>query len=593
MSKEQVHRRVDPEQGAFYSIADKEVGPFKDDDSPLTQLEISRQLGIDLADLKNVLDKSFNWYLTKISQGENSYDLALKLHDSEEPLYAWTFQSLSEFLDADPTTLAQLIPDQDIDKKPLAEELRNLQTATVKPWIIHLDHTRHETEAFPKSQTFLNEEDDFIPKRLADALLKFRKFVTFTDTKEIYLYNTLTGIWEANGETVIHEAVQASLKELAKKKHEQETAFFIQGETYTDRRTFETPARYINLRNGVYDLEADALLPHSPDFHFFSTLPLVYDPKAKCTEIERFLTQIQPDENDRQALVEWTGYCLYRCYIIHKAVMLVGDGSNGKSTYLNLLKTFLGSQNCSGVSLYALETSRFSKFQFYTRLANIYPDLPDQALQRTGEFKMLTGNDFLSAEQKFRGYVNFQNYAKLAYSCNRMPRSEDDSAAFYRRWLIEIFPNIFEGESRDPNILAKLTTESELSGLLNLALKALKELLKRGQFSNDRSTEDIRESYIRQSDSVKAYILDRIDLDPEAYELKERVFNDYLDYCKTDNYPAVSKGEFTKQFTGAVRVEDYRPQEAKERPRCWRGIRLRLRGRPESTLDKHLGETHP
>jgi putative DNA primase/helicase len=82
----------------------------------------------------------------------------------------------------------------------------------------------------------------------------------------------------------------------------------------------------------------------------------------------------------------------------------------------------------------------------------------------------------------------------------KFQKPNDDTTAFFRRWIIIVFPNEFKpGEGADPHILEKLTTEREFSGLLNKVLDALKRLLEKGQFSHSKTTEEIREDYIRKS----------------------------------------------------------------------------------------------
>ena len=106
-----------------------------------------------------------------------------------------------------------------------------------------------------------------------------------------------------------------------------------------------------------------------------------YDPNAECPLIQKFLEEITGSKEDAEILIEVIGYCLYRSYPIQKALMLVGDGANGKTTFLRLLTRFLGHQNVSNRSLHELETNRFAKASLFGKLANIYDDLPDKTLR--------------------------------------------------------------------------------------------------------------------------------------------------------------------------------------------------------------------
>ena len=53
-----------------------------------------------------------------------------------------------------------------------------------------------------------------------------------------------------------------------------------------------------------------------------------------------------------------------------------------------------------------------------------------------------------------------------------------------------------------------------MSGLLNFAIEGLKRLLEQEDFSYSKTTVDIREEYIRLSDSVAAFIMDMIEINP-------------------------------------------------------------------------------
>src|SRR5208337_5133071 len=99
----------------------------------------------------------------------------------------------------------------------------------------------------------------------------------------------------------------------------------------------------------------------------------------------------------------------------------IGDGSNGKSTLINLIKALIGLKNVSSRGLQELEMNRFAKADLYGKLANLYADLPDTALRSVGIFKMLTGGDPITAERKFQNPFKFISGAKLIFSCNKVP----------------------------------------------------------------------------------------------------------------------------------------------------------------------------
>jgi len=255
------------------------------------------------------------------------------------------------------------------------------------------------------------DDGKFVPKRLGDYILEKYHIFTHRYSDEIYVYQN--GVWKPKGETIIAREVKEALGERFKQHYLNEVISYVKASTYCVPK--EPPVHLINLKNGIYDLETDTLEPHSPEYFFFNQLPVEYDPEADCPKIKKFLKEVAASEEDVDVLEEIAGYCLYRSYPIHKALMLVGE-----------------------------ETNRFATAALFGKLANIYPDLSDKSLTQTGIFKMLTGGDLIEAEKKFKDSFKFVNYAKLLFSCNKLPSTFDDTEAFFRRWIILTFPNKFE-----------------------------------------------------------------------------------------------------------------------------------------------------
>ena len=300
---------------------------------------------------------------------------------------------------------------------------------------------------------------------------------------------------------------------------------------------------------GILDVKTQELTPFNPEHFITSSLPITYDKQAQCPKILKFLTEVL-GENQLPLIQEGFGYCLYKDMPFHKIFMLVGDGANGKSTLLELLKRFLGSENVSNVTLQGLCENRFSIAQLYNKMANISADLPSKKLWQTGTLKMLTGNDTVTAEEKFKQPFSFKNPAKLFFSTNKIPETTDDTPAFFRRWVLIVCNNVFVGKKCDPHIIDEITTKEELSGLLNWSLEGLDRLLKKGRFSTTENLEDIRNEYIRKSNSAKAYIEENLvyENDPAAIIPANELYSKYVIYCQKQELPSMPKRSFTQNM---------------------------------------------
>jgi len=349
--------------------------------------------------------------------------------------------------------------------------------------------------------------EEFNPVAFAKQLMHEHIFRTMRDNEEVYVYDELRGIYKPIGESVIKEEMVKQLDEETRQRYFGDVLFYIQGATYLDRP--HNPFQNIAVDNGLLDVRTHELSAYTPEHFILSALPVAYKKDQDCPKIKKFLNEVV-GETQVPLVQEAIGYTLYKAMPIHKSLMLIGDGANGKSTLLELLKRFLGSENVSNASLQALCFNRFSIAQLYGKMANICADLPSTALTQTGTFKMLTGSDTINAEEKFKQPFSFKNHAKLWFSTNKVPETTDDTTAFFRRWLLIVCNNVFTGDKCNPNILEEISTAEELSGLLNFALEGLDRLLKQGHFSTEETLEDLRKQYIRKSNSAKAFIEEKL-----------------------------------------------------------------------------------
>ena len=439
---------------------------------------------------------------------------------------------------------------------------------------------------------FFDEHGKPIPQQIAKCLKKVFEFKTMRDNGDMYYFNGKFYVHRA--ETVIEEKCNALLEDKSKTHTISEVVNLIKFDTYVDRSI--AVDGIICLKNGLYNLKTKKLEPFTKDIFITRQLPVKYIENAGCQKINEFISQIL-SKSDVPVIQELIGYCLHNGYEIQKAAMFIGEGGNGKSTLLNLIKTLLGQGNVSAISLQALDTNRFAAASLFGKMANIYNDLPDAALHKTGQFKMLTGGDPITAEKKFGQPFEFTNTAKLLFSCNKVPESLDSTPAFFRRWVFINFPNKFEGKEADKNLLKKLTTPEELSGLFNWAIEGLNRLLENGDFSNSKSTLEMQDQYERLSSPIAAFVKDCIEssepyrIDSQGVLLKADLYKSFVEYCNHANLPACASNTFGKDLPRhlpSVMAGKTR-QDGRQQP-CWRGIsfivnnEMEAKKEPQQTL---------
>jgi len=442
-------------------------------------------------------------------------------------------------------------------------------------------------------------EDDFTvtteeptglnPTVISQEIRSNHHFLTTGVRGVMYHYNPERGIWEPKGEEVIQRLVKEKLGLFWRRHIASEVEGHIRACTYDNPAKLGSNKRYIVVKNGVLDLLEKKLLEFSPEYYEITALPVEYNPDVECPKIEQFLSDVLRPE-DVPMYYELAGYCLLKDYPIARFFIFYGSGANGKSKALGLLRAFLGEDNVSSLTLQALTSERgFRASQLHGKLANICGDIPPKPLQDLGLLKQVTGGDKVTLERKYHDPFDAYCYAKLIFSANEVPDSRyDKTDAFYRRAILIPFPNTFppDDPKTDPNILDKITTPEELSGLLNKAIEALHRLLQRGHFINEKAPEVKRVEYTLQANPIQFFAENFLEqtLDPEAYITNQELYSHYVAICHALKKLPTSSNVFSREVRryATYAQPGWASVDGKQN-KAWRGVKIRW-----DVLDKFI-----
>jgi P4 family phage/plasmid primase-like protien len=325
---------------------------------------------------------------------------------------------------------------------------------------------------------------------------------------------------------------------------------------YVDTITCDPIPQLVNFRNGLLDWAAPggpALLPHTPDVPSTVQLAVDYDPGAHCPAFEKFLHEVLPPDMVETAW-ELVGYLMYSGNPLHKAVMLSGQGRNGKGTFLRVMLSLLGRRNVTTVSLHDLVNTRFTTASLFGKLANIAGDIDAGYLENTATFKAITGGDTISAEHKGRDRFDFTPWAVPVFSANKIPASADTTSGYLDRWLVVPFPNSFSGRE-DRWLDAKLHTDEELRGIAARGIAALAGLLERGDFELSESALAAREDFVRRVDQVRTWLSDCAHISTaephHPWVARTELYEAYKRWAVRDGHKALRASEFYDRIEAA------------------------------------------
>lgn len=315
-------------------------------------------------------------------------------------------------------------------------------------------------------------------------------------------------------------------------------------------------ARYIAFVNGVYDIVDCKLYDFEPKFHITNIIPHKYNEDAKCELVDRTLDKLScNDESIRSVMEECIGYCFYRANELSKSFLFIGDKSNGKSTFLGMIKHLLGLHNISALDLSQMD-GRFSVASMVGKLANLGDDISDEFCKgdTVAVFKKIVSGNMVQAEFKNQTPFVFIPTVKLLFSSNELPRMRGSEEAIARRMVIVPFNATFSKEDADydPYIVYKLQSEDAMEYLIQIALDGLYRVLDTKGFTDCSKVDKMLAEFNAQNDPMLEWL--------EDTDCKGRCIDDcymsYRVYCEQGGYNPIARGKFTRRVCSKQNLQN-------------------------------------
>lgn len=317
-------------------------------------------------------------------------------------------------------------------------------------------------------------------------------------------------------------------------------------------------ANYIAFKNGIYDLTNDKMIDFSPDIIITNKINHNYIQGSYVKETDEALNRLACNDKSIRLLLEETiGYCFYRRNELGKAFILTGEKSNGKSTFLDIIKAILGDENISALDISELG-DRFSTSMMFGKLANIGDDISDDFLKgsQLAIFKKIVTGNRIKAERKGFDPFEYNPYCKMCFSANDIPRMRDKTGAVLRRLVIIPFNARFTpgDPSYDPYIKYKLIKESSLEYIICLAIEGLKRVLENNKFTTSQKVEEELVKYEEENNPIISW-MNETDSDDIVGEPTNEVYRRYSLYCQENNVQPLAHGSFSKEINKRLNLK--------------------------------------
>lgn len=303
----------------------------------------------------------------------------------------------------------------------------------------------------------------------------------------------------------------------------------------------------LNCANGTIDLRTGQLRAHNPSDLITKRIEVSFDPAATAPLWDRFLERITEGNTILSGFIQrTTGYSLTGDISEQCLFYLIGNGSNGKSTILEVLGALMGEywQKANAEMLLQQRNSGGIPNDV-ARLPGarmvVSSELPQGRSLNESLAKDLTGGDTLSARFMRGEWFDFRPSFKLwIYGNHKLPIRGTDDGIWRRIRLIPLKTQVSEAE-KDKDMPKKLQTE--LSGILAWAVRGCLAWQQEG-LAAPAEVRDATNTYRKEMDVIGAFLAARCVLHSNARVPAAELYRAYVAWCEDSGEKALALKSF-------------------------------------------------
>lgn len=311
---------------------------------------------------------------------------------------------------------------------------------------------------------------------------------------------------------------------------------------------------YLAVANGVLNLRNRQLVPADYQAVPLMSCSVTFAPAATAPRFEQFLNEVFKGKSEiRDYMLRILGFMLLGKPVLEqKLFILLGTGSNGKSTFMNAILAMLGKLAVRVPTETLMEKSHVSDgaTPALAKLAGkrlLLASEPEKNHRlAVSLIKNLTGETSLPVRSLYSGGVDMPVECVLVMSANKMPFAPDEPAV-WRRIRVVPFDNVFPDGGNDKELLDALLAES--SGILNKLLEGLADYEAQGLAAPSWATQATEDRRVA-ADPLTMFLNDQCSVDNTKRSGLKELWAAYQAWApKHKQLPALLKKEFDERMS--------------------------------------------
>lgn len=336
----------------------------------------------------------------------------------------------------------------------------------------------------------------------------------------------------------------------------------------------------ICFKNGVLDLSNLEFREGRPEDYISFCTNINYIPydrnNEKIIQVEKFFSDIQPNENIKKYLLKFLASCLDGHQKDQLFLIWTGTGANGKGRIIKLHEETLGDYSKS-MSENFLTQKRGNSSSANPEIAGLKgirfisiqePENPSKI--HSGIFKTLVGGDKISGRGLFQDIIEFYLQCKPVLACNDLPPMTSFDGGVKRRTRVMSFDYKFVKTPNPNNPYQKKSNENidqDIKTWKEAYMSLLVEIYKLYKYEGiDPTPSEVTkhtEQYQNDSDLFTEWLNNNIvrTNDEEEYLTITQIYDNYKDWIRTEGRlnEKITKNKFKNELNN----NDMKPRNNK------------------------------
>lgn len=321
-------------------------------------------------------------------------------------------------------------------------------------------------------------------------------------------------------------------------------------ELATEAKLLDTHDMLLGVGNGVVNLKTGKLQPARREDLMTQHSPVTFDSTAKCPQFLAFIKQVTGSDKQLMAYLQRVvGYSLTGLTTEQCLFFLYGNGANGKTTFLTVLKEIVGPDFAKQTPTETLMSTRGNATNDIARLRGvrivIANEIEDGSLLAEALIKQITGGEALAARFHYAEYFDLIPKFKLFIAGNHKPMIRGRDNGIWRRIRLIPFEAIIPENQRDKNLQSKLRVE--LPGILNWAITGCLDWQKNG-LSTPKVITDAVSTYREEMDVIGQWMTDCCTVAGNQQSRASDAYRCYKQWAESNGYKPMAAGTFGRDF---------------------------------------------